>query len=1100
MAKLGWDPWHKAITLREDVRTGELSLATFAADLYAVTMGQAKPIYQDPKEFFALTYPTYNLRELAKDVILRLAGKNERAVRQLALPYGGGKTHTLITLYHLVNDPAKLPNVPAVREFEETFGQKPPRALVAALSFDKLDVEKGMEVKGPAGEKRWLKYPWSVLAFQLAGAEGIKALHADGKDVERETPPAENLLTDLLRVPLKRGHAVLVLIDEVLMYAREKAGADRQWRDRLVDFFQYLTQAVTKVDRCALVASLLASDPRKHDEVGREIVQDLSNIFARQREETVQPVAKEDVAELLRRRFFTTASIKDRAAFRAHAVAALKGVTDLDEQTKKDGKAAEERYAASFPFHPDLTDVLYSKWTALEGFQRARGILRTFALALRDAEPWDESPLVGPNVFLSRPERTDLSEAARELATVAAHQDSEGPPQNWDQILDGELAKAREIQAENAALKSRELEQAVFATFLHSQPTGKQALTRELTLLVAPCRPDRIEWEKALKRWSETSWFLDEAAISERDKAPDGTPLLPKAWRLGFKPNLRQMHYDAMDRVLPELIETKLIDEIGKAKSLTTGASAAGARVHTLPSRPNDVEDDGEFHFAILGPKAASDSGKPSPEAKRFIDETTAADRPRVFRNAVVLAAPSRDGLDVARKRIREYLGWEEVRAMLKNEKIDPIREETLRMHTDAARKAVPEAIQQAYSVVVTVSDKNEVQAFKITVNGDPLFTKIKQDPRARIQDTAISAEALLPEGPYNLWREGETTQWVKNLVGAFAQFPHLPKMLSRTAIVDTLVRGAREGSFVLRLTRPDRSVKTFWRTSPDEFALKDPGLEVVLPEEAELTELDPSSLLPGNLPGLWKGTGIRVGEVYDYFRGGNVVKVDKGGYEEPVSIPRAAKGVIDTAIHAEVKGGRLWLTAGPASLLSEEIPPGVLGADAVLRQPPVPIEPAKLLPATLADAWKDDETTALSLATALSTLQGVVLPWVTVRTAIEGALRIRVLEVGLGSAYWPCDFSGAGAVRLKLRKEEAGPLPPPVVEQHRGRVAQAELRSDEIQNLADAIGEITKVAAGHDLKVHVEISLGGDKVPPDEVVLKIDELLHSVSEKLKLR
>jgi hypothetical protein len=683
MAKPAWTPWHKAVTLREDVRTGELSLATFAADLYQVMMGQAKPVYQDPKEFFALTYPTYNLRELAKDVVLRLAGKNEKAVRQLALPYGGGKTHTLITLYHLVNDPTTLPDVPAVREFEETFGLKPPRARVAALPFDKLDVEKGMEVKGPAGEARWLKHPWSVLAFQLAGADGLKSLHAEGKDAERDTPPAENLLTDLLRVPTKEGNAVLVLIDEVLMYAREKVGADRVWRDRLVDFFQYLTQAVTKVDRCALVASLLASDPRKHDEVGREIVQDFSNIFARQREETMQPVAKEDVAELLRRRFFTTESIKDRTAFRPHVVAALKGVIDLDEQTKKDGKAAEERYVASFPFHPDLTDVFYSKWTALEGFQRARGILRTFALALRDAEPWDESPLVGPNVFLSRPERIDLSEAARELTTVAEYEEYEGRRHDWSGILSGELDKARAVQSELPALKNRELEQAVFATFLHSQPIGQRALTRELMLVLGPSRPDKIELEKGLKRWSEVSWFLDESDVSDREKAGDGTPLLPKSWRLGFKPNLRQMHYDAVENRVPtELVETKLIDEISKVKSLTTGASAAGARTHTLPARSSDIEDDGEFHFGVLGPKAASESGKPSPDARRFIDETTTADRPRVYRNALVLGVPSKDGLDLARKRIREYLGWEEVRAMLKNEKLDPIREETLRIRS----------------------------------------------------------------------------------------------------------------------------------------------------------------------------------------------------------------------------------------------------------------------------------------------------------------------------------------------------------------------------------------------------------------------------------
>jgi uncharacterized protein len=86
---------------------------------------------------------------------------------------------------------------------------------------------------------------------------------------------------------------------------------------------------------------------------------------------------KEDVAEVLRRRFFKLSSIQDREAFRVPVVTALKGIADLDEQTRKEGKAAEDRFFRSFPFHPDLTEVFYSKWTNLEGFQRTRGVLRT---------------------------------------------------------------------------------------------------------------------------------------------------------------------------------------------------------------------------------------------------------------------------------------------------------------------------------------------------------------------------------------------------------------------------------------------------------------------------------------------------------------------------------------------------------------------------------------------------------------------------------------------------------------------------------------------------------------------------------------------------
>ena len=145
MAKLPWKCWHEVVKLRDDLKSGELSLHMFAADLYEVMIQSGKrKVYEDPKEFFALTYPTYNLRQLVRDVVLRVAGKNDKAIRQLELTYGGGKTHTLITLRHLVHDPDNLPDLPAVGEFKEAIGQALPKARVVALCFDKLDVEKGM--------------------------------------------------------------------------------------------------------------------------------------------------------------------------------------------------------------------------------------------------------------------------------------------------------------------------------------------------------------------------------------------------------------------------------------------------------------------------------------------------------------------------------------------------------------------------------------------------------------------------------------------------------------------------------------------------------------------------------------------------------------------------------------------------------------------------------------------------------------------------------------------------------------------------------------------------------------------------------------------
>ncbi len=1103
MSKLAWTPWHKVVKLREDVRTGELSLATFAADLYEVAMQRGtRKVYEDPAQFFALTYPTTNLRDLAKDVVLRLAGKNDKAIRQLELTYGGGKTHTLITLYHLAKNPQKLPDLAAVREFTEHIGIAPPQARIAVLSFDKLDVEKGMEVRDPQGATRWLKQPWSVLAWQLAGAEGLKLLHAEDKAEERDTAPAENLLEALLRLPQKDGLATLILMDEVLMYTYEKVSQDEVWLGRLKNFFQYLTQAVVKVDRAALVASLLATDTAKSDALGKKILQEMSEIFAREREEGVQPVLKEDVAEVLRRRFFEPESFAQKDLFREHVFAALQGIVDLDENTKKAKKAAEARFLASYPFHPDLTEVFYAKWTSLDKFQRTRGVLRIFALALRDAEKWDESPLVGPNVFLPAPGVDGISEAARELTAVASQAEVDGASGNWTPILGVELGKARDVQEEYSPLKYREIEQAVFSTFIHSQPIGAKAHLSELLALIGATRPDKITLEKGLRQWFDCSWFLDESADAETKSTPGQPKPLPITWRLGLKPNLRQMHDEACKRVPDELVETRLLEDIRKLKSLTAAASAAGARVHNVPEKPSDIDDDGEFHYAVLGPAATSESGKPSAEARRYIEENTGPNNPRKERNAVVLAVPSREGLLQARQAIREYLGWEEVRSSLRDQPMEPLRDGLLNSYASAALKRIPAAVAQAYCIVVTVGENDEVQAFRVQVADQPLFLIIKADRRSRIQDTAISADAMLPGGPYDLWREGEDARRVKDLVGSFARFARLPKMLSRKAILDTIVNGCLEGIFVARLVRPDKSIRTFWRQHPQEELLDDPGLEVVLPEKAELAEVRPGLLVPGALKELWPKPEITVGEVHEFFAGSRTIRLDHGGYEEARAVPRAPAKVVDEAVLAGVRDGELWLTAGPASLLAEKVPPGLLTEAAVLQAPPAPVSPAAVLPTVLPAAWADGTTTALSLSAALAQKVGKTLPWATVSDAIDGALRVRMLELTVGSGPWPSSLAAAGGVRLRVASApQPVPTPPSAIPSRPGaRVAEAELRGSQIQDLAEAMGELLRAKGSYDLVFRLRIELAGKEAPTEAVVKAISKVLKGVDKGLELK
>ncbi len=312
---------------------------------------------------------------------------------------------------------------------------------------------------------------------------------------------------------MKARLGTLVLIDEVLLYAKIKAGSDPGWLDILTSFFQYLTQAAAKVDRCCVVASLLSSEPKDQaDGLGKKIVSDLYDIFQRQREEAVQPVEKDDVAEVLRRRLFNPKSVSDRDKWPQQVIAALKGIAALDEQTAKQGAVAEDRYLKSFPFHPELTEVFYAKWSAgIERFQKTRGVLRTFALALREAQKWDESPLVGPAVFLSPPGQEGLSEAARELVSVADTIISDGhgvwtlhpetDPAEMDHWLKDKAELVEEIQQLEHELDEVKKQQQATPTHLSWETLPEEAKCASL----APGRKRLLDTVKMIAYRAETA-------------------------------------------------------------------------------------------------------------------------------------------------------------------------------------------------------------------------------------------------------------------------------------------------------------------------------------------------------------------------------------------------------------------------------------------------------------------------------------------------------------------------------------------------------------------------------------------------------------------
>ena len=357
---MGANAWHDHCILRDDVRQGTLEPAEFAADLYAVRTGDARNVYRIPTLFFHRTYPTHNLKTLARDVLRRLAGQGGNPTITLQVAYGGGKTHSLITLLHLAEHGPELQTHPTVQEFMVFSGLGTlPRTRVAILPFDKFDVKNGLLVISPDGSQRQVKTPWGALAYQLAGDEGLAIVAAHEADY---TTPADPTLVGLLKTPQAEGLSTLILLDEALMYTRGAVNEDPNRLGTFRDFFQGLTQAVGKVSNAAIVASLITSDIVGEDPTGVRVLNMLERVFHRL-DKPVEPVSRGDVSELLRRRLFEDIPSEQVRRAVVDSLVAARQKLPLRE-SDKDQEAYDE-LLKSYPFHPDLIEVFYQKWTQL---------------------------------------------------------------------------------------------------------------------------------------------------------------------------------------------------------------------------------------------------------------------------------------------------------------------------------------------------------------------------------------------------------------------------------------------------------------------------------------------------------------------------------------------------------------------------------------------------------------------------------------------------------------------------------------------------------------------------------------------------------------
>ncbi|MDO8477813.1 MAG: DUF499 domain-containing protein [Candidatus Rokubacteria bacterium] len=363
------EPWYKVATPRKEVREGRsFNPDEFAIALEQVVAGTAPEDYRDPAQFFARTCFTRALREHAGMVLRRLSGRtdNTSPVLTLITQFGGGKTHTLTTLYHLAKNGDAVAGHNGVADLVREAGvASVPKAKVAVFVGNAWDPQPGRET------------PWIDIARQLAGDKGVEALGPAAKT----TPPGTD---SIARVFQAAGAPVLLLFDEVLNYLNRHRGSAESFHA----FIQNLTVATTGTTHGAAVISLprsqvemTESDQEWQDRISKVVRRVAKDLIAN--DET-------EISEVVRRRLFQdlgSEKIRKNVA-KAFGDWCFERRAQLPpEWTAVDSAATEakareflqRRFEACYPFHPATLSVFQRKWQALPQYQQTRGTLAMLA-------------------------------------------------------------------------------------------------------------------------------------------------------------------------------------------------------------------------------------------------------------------------------------------------------------------------------------------------------------------------------------------------------------------------------------------------------------------------------------------------------------------------------------------------------------------------------------------------------------------------------------------------------------------------------------------------------------------------------------------------
>lgn len=773
----GLPSWREIMEPHPDVAQGRYKNAEFAADLAQVARGEGAFEYRDPVEFFARTYVTEGMMGLLEQALRRINEKDGEPVIQLKTAFGGGKTHSMLALYHMMRGRVTVDKIPNVVPVLQRAGLTSlPKANVAVLVGTALDPTKAKRPQNMPGIT--INTLWGEMAAQLAESAGDPKLYEYVKEADKKgVSPGSEALKNLFDA----AGPSLILMDELVAYAKKLHGASglpAGTFDNFIAFIQEVTEAARASKNSLVVASIPESEIEIGGEAGKTALESVEHTFGRM-ESIWKPVAANEGFEVVRRRLFLDCKDPGRRAAVCSKFSQMYNENQSDFPLESREVEYRDRMVSCYPIHPEVFDRLYEDWATLERFQRTRGVLRLMAAVIH--ELWmgnDASLMIMPgSIPLDTPNVRD--ELTRHL--------SEG----WNAVVDREVDGKRSIPylkdqsnpRYGGTLAARRVARTIM---LGSAPTSRDQTVRGIE--ASRIRLGVIQPSENIANFNDAlSTLTSELAYLYTNPSGD------RYW-YDTRPTLRKTVEDRATQVAASDVEYEI-----EMRLRTLRKEEPFAGIHICPSTSLDIPDEQVARLVILRPADDYKASNVENDAMKAVADilNNRGNTPRIYRNMLAFIAPDQEQMVSLKQAVRLHLAWKSIKDDSEDLNLDATQNRETANNLWRSNETVDVRIRETYCWLIVpyidrVLDMKTIIWDTIRISGgtESIISKAAKKMLQNEQVITTWAPALLlMELDSVLWKESADIA-IKRLWEYLCTYCYLPRL----ANVEVLYKAIQTG------------------------------------------------------------------------------------------------------------------------------------------------------------------------------------------------------------------------------------------------------------------------------------------------------------------